>query len=125
MDVALVGCGRMGEAIESQAVPRGHRVVARIGSGDAPINEAKQLAGAEVAFEFSTPGTAADNVAWLVEQGLGVVCGTTGWEPDVRDTNRLCGATLCAAVRALWLNRDYDENRRGREARLPRFTYMV
>lgn len=81
MKVALVGCGKMGAAIEGQAIRRGHDVVARLCSdGPRPPNAAL-LAGAEVAFEFTAPAAAEANVRHLLEAGVSVVCGTTGWTP--------------------------------------------
>jgi 4-hydroxy-tetrahydrodipicolinate reductase len=37
----------------------------------------------EVAYEFTEPASARENVAALVEAGVRVVCGTTGWKPGV------------------------------------------
>jgi 4-hydroxy-tetrahydrodipicolinate reductase len=68
----------MGAAIERIAAGRGHRRVARIGSGDTLDREA--LGKAEVAFEFTRPDAAAGNVAALLDAGVAVVCGTTGWK---------------------------------------------
>jgi 4-hydroxy-tetrahydrodipicolinate reductase len=39
-------------------------------------------AGAEVVVEFTRPDAAPANIAWCVGQGLHVVTGTTGFEPD-------------------------------------------
>jgi len=84
MRYALVGYGRMGRAIESVAASRGHELVAVIDPAiQAPLAASRigiaTLRGAEVAFEFSTPGSAEGNVAALLGAGLAVVCGTTGW----------------------------------------------
>lgn len=80
MKIALVGYGRMGRAVEAAARARGDEVVARLGRGD-PLN-ATALAGADVAIEFTRPEAAAANVRRLVEAGVDVVSGTTGWTPD-------------------------------------------
>ena len=60
--------------IESIALERGHKIVARIDVGDA-----FELNGAEVAIEFTTPATAEANVRAAWAQGVPVVCGSTGW----------------------------------------------
>jgi 4-hydroxy-tetrahydrodipicolinate reductase len=78
MRAALVGYGRMGRAIEEVLGERGHAVVARIGRGG-DLREARR---ADVAFEFSTPESAGNNVAGLIGGGIPTVCGTTGWEPE-------------------------------------------
>ena len=67
----------MGHIIESIALERGHEVVARIDAGDA-----FELNGADVAIEFTTPQTAKDNIRRAWEQGVPVVCGSTGWKPE-------------------------------------------
>ena len=81
MKFALVGYGRMGREIERLATRRGHVCVATLGSPDSSVSPEK-LADAEVAFEFTCPAAARSNVAALIDAGVVVVCGTTGWEPD-------------------------------------------
>ena len=74
MRIALIGYGKMGHMIESIALERGHEIVARIDAGDA-----FELNGADVAIEFTTPGTAKDNILRAWAQNVPVVCGSTGW----------------------------------------------
>lgn len=74
MRIALIGYGKMGHMIEEVALSRGHEIVARIDAGDAFA-----LNGADVAIEFTTPGTAKDNILRAWAQGVPVVCGSTGW----------------------------------------------
>ena len=76
MKVAIVGCGRMGRAIEECLAERGHSVIARIGRGEG----GGVAEGADVAFEFTRPEAAAENVRALLEAGVATVCGTTGWD---------------------------------------------
>ena len=80
MKIALIGYGKMGHMIEEIALKRGHEIVARIDVGDA-----FELNGADVAIEFTTPLTAEGNVRKAWEQGVPVVCGSTGW--NVRQPN--------------------------------------
>lgn len=80
MKIALIGYGKMGHMIEEIALSRGHEIVARIDVGDA-----FELNGADVAIEFTTPLTAEGNVRKAWEQGVPVVCGSTGW--NVRQPN--------------------------------------
>ena len=77
MRIALIGYGKMGHMIEEVALSRGHEIVARIDAGDAFA-----LNGADVAIEFTTPGTAKDNILRAWAQGVPVVCGSTGWKPE-------------------------------------------
>ncbi len=74
MKIALIGYGKMGHMIEEVALSRGHEIVARIDAGDAFA-----LNGADVAIEFTTPGTAKDNILRAWAQDVPVVCGSTGW----------------------------------------------
>lgn len=89
MNYAVVGYGRMGRAIDERAKARGHRRVAvidpdvRVRGGRRSLSETS-VAGAEVAFEFTTPQESPGNVSRLVALGVPVVCGTTGWTPDRR-----------------------------------------
>lgn len=60
--------------IEEIALQRGHEIVARIDAGDT-----FDLKDADVAIEFTTPGTAKDNILRAWAQSVPIVCGTTGW----------------------------------------------
>lgn len=77
MKIAIIGYGKMGHMIEDVARSRGHEIVARINVGDA-----FDLKDADVAIEFTTPATAKDNILRAWAQGVPVVCGTTGWQPE-------------------------------------------
>jgi 4-hydroxy-tetrahydrodipicolinate reductase len=80
--IAIVGYGKMGRLVERFA-PEHDCVVVRVicsaenADGSALTHE--QLSGAEVAIEFTTPETAPQNLLSLVEAGIPVVTGTTGW----------------------------------------------
>ena len=89
MKVAIVGYGKMGREVEAAAVRRGHSVVARIDPEGGADGVARRLTraslrGAAVAFEFTVPGSAEANVIALLEAGVAVVCGTTGWNASSR-----------------------------------------
>ena len=90
MRIAIVGYGRMGHAVESAAAARGHTVVARLDLGDELTRET--LAGADAAIEFSTPAAASANIACLIELGVPVVSGTTGWHSDLARITELVKA---------------------------------
>lgn len=69
----------MGHMVESIAISRGHQVVCIL---DPVVGNQGRLEDAEVAIEFSTPGTAEANVRRAWQAGLPVVCGTTGWPAE-------------------------------------------
>lgn len=73
----IVGPGRMGGDVAREWEARGHRVTERIDAGDGWPG----AADADVAFEFTEPGSAEENVDRLLERGIPTVCGTTGWDP--------------------------------------------
>ena len=97
MKIALLGYGRMGKAIESIARSRGHEVVAIIDKD----NPKDTLNGAEVAINFSVPSAAVANITHALNEGVAVVCGTTGWLESRADIESLCatkkGAFLYAS----------------------------
>ena len=104
MNIALLGYGRMGKAIEAIAIARGHTIVAKIDK-DNP-NDA--IDHADVAINFSVPSAAVQNITYALQQGVPVVCGTTGWLESKEDIERLCtensGAFLYASNFSLGVN---------------------
>ena len=83
MKLALIGYGRMGQAVEALATARGHQIAAVI--DPAATGRARRrltpraLEHAEVCLEFTRPEAAADNVIALCRMNQRVVVGTTGW----------------------------------------------
>jgi 4-hydroxy-tetrahydrodipicolinate reductase len=82
MKIALIGYGKMGHMIESIARERGHEIVSIIDQNNLDEFESNAFASADVAIEFTTPQTAADNILRTWKAGVPVVCGTTGWNID-------------------------------------------
>ena len=80
--VAVVGAaGRMGSTV-CQAVEEaeGLELVARLDVGD--TLDAEHLAGADVAVDFTVPSVTEANVHSLLDAGVDVVVGTTGWNEE-------------------------------------------
>jgi 4-hydroxy-tetrahydrodipicolinate reductase len=103
MKYAIVGYGRMGRAIEGEAARRGHELAAIVdpvaeGAGVLRDVRPAELGGARVAFEFSTPAAARTNVMTLLEAGVPVVCGTTGWSPGGEALRRATQRSGAGAV---------------------------
>ncbi len=79
MKIALVGYGKMGQAIEKIALSRGHQISFKITiDNKAQINEITP-ANTDAAIEFSMPESAVSNISTLLNNKVPVVCGTTGW----------------------------------------------
>lgn len=101
MNYALVGYGKMGRAIDEIARSRGHRraaIVDPTASEAVRTVEAASWRGVAVAFEFTEPKAARRNVIGLLERGVRVVCGTTGWDPADPAVARAARTGKSAAV---------------------------
>lgn len=79
MNIALVGYGKMGQAIEKIALSRGHNIVLRIRTENKHEFTPDNLRMADVVIEFTRPDAAKENVEHCLKQAVPVVCGTTGW----------------------------------------------
>jgi 4-hydroxy-tetrahydrodipicolinate reductase len=79
--IAIVGYGRMGHAVEAAARARGHEIAAALDIGD-PLTP-ERLGRPDVAIEFTAPAAAPGNITQLIEAGIPVVSGTTGWEAEL------------------------------------------
>ena len=82
MKIALIGYGKMGHIIESIALQRGHEIVCIIDKDNTDDFSCEAFASADVAIEFTTPHTAAQNILSAWKAGIPVVCGTTGWHVE-------------------------------------------
>ena len=109
MKIALLGYGRMGQAIEKIAIDRGHTIVAKIDK-DNP-DEAYE---ADVAINFSIPTAAYENITSAINKKIPVVCGTTGWLDRLDEVESLCqqneGAFLYASNFSLGVNLFFELN---------------
>ncbi|SFN07460.1 4-hydroxy-tetrahydrodipicolinate reductase [Algoriella xinjiangensis] len=85
MNIALIGYGRMGKAIEEILIQRGHDVVLKISRTPLP----EELKNIDVAIEFSKPEYAFDNLKVLLENKVATICGTTGWLENQDEVNKL------------------------------------
>lgn len=98
--IALIGHGKMGQAVEQVASARGHVIVAIIEVGASSGVTRDTLAGADVAIEFTVPDAAVPNAIACVHSGVPVVVGTTGWNAQLpaveREVERAQGALLWA-----------------------------
>jgi 4-hydroxy-tetrahydrodipicolinate reductase len=107
--LAIVGMGKMGQAIAELAPQRGWEVVARLDEEDMthPVTRAS-MGNADVAVEFTVPSAAPSNIRAIVATGCPVVCGTTGWtdvlESIRRDVNSQNWSLLTAANFSIGVN---------------------
>jgi 4-hydroxy-tetrahydrodipicolinate reductase len=78
MKTLIVGYGKMGRTIEAALIQRGHSVAGRVDL-DAPISDAL-ASSVDIAFEFTVPEAAPARIENLLERGVAVVSGTTGFD---------------------------------------------
>jgi 4-hydroxy-tetrahydrodipicolinate reductase len=86
MKIALLGYGKMGQAIEKIAQKRGHQIVLRK-KQDTGFDG---LETADVAIDFSVPAAAVTNITTALNANIPVVSGTTGWLEDYEIMVALC-----------------------------------
>lgn len=79
MNIALIGYGKMGKAIEEIALNKGHNIILKIDDRNLDDLTKENLQKADVAIEFTVPESAVANILLCFDAGLPVVCGTTGW----------------------------------------------
>ena len=87
MKIALLGYGRMGQAIEKVALERGHEIVIR--KDVEPLEVDVNIA--DVAIDFSHPEAAFDNIKSCIDSHVPVVSGTTGWLDKFEEIKKYCG----------------------------------
>jgi 4-hydroxy-tetrahydrodipicolinate reductase len=104
MRIVIIGDGKMGRAVAGLAEARGHVIHALVGGGENAGGRAltaERLKGADVAVEFTRPDAAVANLERLVDAGVPVVTGTTGWLdqlPRVTAHVEQCGGALIHAA---------------------------
>ena len=79
MKIALIGYGKMGKAIESIALNKGHEIVLKIDIQNNQDFTEAAIQKADVAIEFTGPHSAFENVKKCIAWGVPVVSGSTGW----------------------------------------------
>ena len=98
--LAIIGLGKMGRTIEQLAPESCFEVVARIDpkGGEAGTVTRENLNRADVAVEFTIPGSAPANIMAAVDAGCPIVVGTTGWYEKRPEIERLVVAQTGAVL---------------------------
>lgn len=83
LKVALIGYGRMGQAIDGIAQENGVEIISRIDPRHPQAQwqelTPQAIAGADVCIDFTEPSEVMSNIQMLGEYNTPVVIGTTGW----------------------------------------------
>jgi len=90
MKIALIGYGKMGRAIETIALSRGHQIVLKVSIDNLEDNTPDNIRKADVAIEFSGPESAYDNIIRCLKVGVPVVSGSTGWLNKLEEVRQFC-----------------------------------
>ena len=116
MKLALLGYGKMGKAIETIALERGHSVGVTIDDEDDWMDKIEELRQCDMAIDFSTPGTAVSNIMRCFDLDMPIVVGTTGWygqlESVVHDCRQRGKSLFVASNFSIGMNMVFDLNRR-------------
>jgi 4-hydroxy-tetrahydrodipicolinate reductase len=100
MKIALIGYGKMGKAIETIAVSKGHEIVLKIGIENVEDFTIEAVQQADIAIEFSSPHSAFQNVMKCLEAKVPVVCGSTGWLEKYNEAKDFCAQQNAALLYA-------------------------
>ena len=115
MNIALIGYGKMGKAIETIALEKGHQIVLKIDIDNAADFNQENISKADVAIEFTGPHSAFENVMKCLELGIPVVCGSTGWLDKFETATNYCqekkGALLYASNYSIGVNLFFEINK--------------
>ena len=129
MKIALLGYGKMGHAIEEIAVQRGHTIICKVGIENLEDRTADNIRKADVVIEFSSPDSAFENVMLCLENGVPVVCGSTGWLDKYNQVKKYCeenkGGLLYASNFSVGVNIFFALNRKLAELMAPHREYKV
>jgi 4-hydroxy-tetrahydrodipicolinate reductase len=116
MKIALIGYGKMGQAIEEIAREKGHEVVLIIDLNNQADLTATNLQQADVAIEFTGPETAETNIKTCIDAGIPVLSGSTGWTEHLNKVKEYClehkGTFLYASNYSIGVNIFFELNRK-------------
>lgn len=80
--IALIGYGKMGQAIEKIAIDRGNTISFIIDQNNMDDLSKINTSNTDSIIEFSIPTSAVSNLNKCFDAQVPVVCGTTGWLDD-------------------------------------------
>jgi 4-hydroxy-tetrahydrodipicolinate reductase len=108
MNIALIGYGKMGKAIEEIALQRNHTISLKIDLNNIADFNSDNLSKCDVAIEFTSPHTAYNNVVQCLSNNVPTICGSTGWNEKIGEAEIICNqhqtALLVASNFSLGVN---------------------
>jgi 4-hydroxy-tetrahydrodipicolinate reductase len=116
MNIALIGYGKMGQAIEQIALERNHTIGLKIDLANIEDFNADNLSKCDVAIEFTSPHTAYNNVITCLTHKIPTICGSTGWNDKILEAEAICKANntalLVASNFSLGVNLFFEFNKK-------------
>jgi len=129
MKIALIGYGKMGKAIESIALSKGHEIVLKIDIQNNQDFTEAALQKADVAIEFTGPHSAFENVKKCIAWGVPVVSGSTGWLDQWAEIKDLCaeknGTLIYSSNYSIGVNLFFELNKQLAQLMEPYNNYDV
>jgi 4-hydroxy-tetrahydrodipicolinate reductase len=114
MNIALIGYGKMGKAIEEIALERGHKISTIVDSKN-EIEKA-DFSNTDVAIEFSKPELATKHIIHSLKHSIPIVVGTTAWHHELEAIKTICtdlnGTMLYSSNFSLGVNIFFEINKR-------------
>lgn len=116
MKIALIGYGKMGKAIETIALEKGHTIALKIDAHNTDELTKEQLQQCDVAIEFTNPASAVKNIMACIDAGIPIVSGSTGWLDKLEKVKNYCteksGTFLYASNFSIGVNIFFEINKR-------------
>jgi len=129
MNIALIGYGKMGKAIEEIALQRNHKIVLKIDEPNLDDFTRENLSKADVAIEFTGPHSAYENVKRAIEWQTPVVSGSTGWAERLDEIEKLCreknGSFIWTSNFSIGVNLFFELNKKLASLMAPHTDYKV
>jgi 4-hydroxy-tetrahydrodipicolinate reductase len=129
MKIALLGYGKMGKAIESIALNKGHEIVLKIDIQNNQDFTEAAIQKADVAIEFTGPHSAFENVKKCIAWGVPVVSGSTGWLDQWAVIKDLCeernGTLIYSSNYSIGVNLFFELNKQLAQLMQPYNSYDV
>jgi 4-hydroxy-tetrahydrodipicolinate reductase len=116
MKIAIIGYGKMGKAIETIAVQKGHTIDLKIDINNSNTFTKENLQQCNVAIEFTGPHSAMENISKCFDAGIPVVSGSTGWLAEWELIKNKCekqnGTLLYASNFSVGVNIFFELNKK-------------
>lgn len=116
LNIALIGYGKMGKAIEAIALQRGHETKLKIDIDSIAQFTKNNLQQCDVAIEFTGPHSAKENILQCLDAGIPVVSGSTGWLANWGEVESFCkeknGSLLYASNFSVGVNIFFELNKK-------------